>query len=321
MNKALTYLCALGAAACSLLTSCSSDAILTPDKTPPSYVALEVHSGRVLYSMNSNVKRPISMLTNLATAVVVLDWVKSHKVDLNRLITVPAAATVWQRTNQLSLRPGDSISVRDALYTTLMRDDSTCATTLAYACGSSLSSTNPELAFVAQMNNLARSLGMTSTVFKGSNGAVITQSSARDLALLGMYAVNDTSLLSITSQEGCIVTIHSPMGTRRQPFRNNNQLVGRNSAHVDGLKAGQSRSAGNCLIATSHRASVKRVNPATGKNATYAQRLLVVILGMPSSRARYDMAANFLRNGWNAWDRWLPTNDYMDRSKFIILPN
>ena len=321
MNKAFTYLCTLAVSVSGLFSSCSSQALLTPEKTQPSYVAMEVHSGRILYSMNSNTKRPISMLTNLATAVVVLDWVKAHKVDMNRLITVPAAATAMQRTNQLRLRPGDSISVRDALYTTLMRDDSSCAIALAYACGSSLSSTNPEAAFVAQMNNLARSLGMTSTVFKGPSGAVITQSSARDLALLAMYAINDTSLLSITSQPGCIVTIHSAQGTRRQGFKNHNELINSDAPHVDGLKSGQSGTAGNCLIATAHRASVKRVNPATGKNATYAQRLLVVILGMPSSESRYQMAASFLRHGWNKWEEWLPSNDYMDRSKFILLPN
>ena len=320
MNKALTYLCALGAAVSGLFTSCTYQSIVTPEKTTPSYVALEVNSGRVLYSSNSNLKRPIGMLTNLATAVVIMDWVKAYKVDMNRLITVPAEAVVWQRTNLLRLRPGDYISVRDALYSALMWDDSACATTLAYACGGSLSSRNPEGAFLTQMNNLARRLGMTSTVFKGTNGAVITQSSARDMALLGMYAINDTDLLAITAQTGCIVTIHTPAGKRSQTIRNNNKLLS-GSGHVDGLKVGQSRSAGSCLMVTARRASVKRVNPATGKEATFAQRLLVVMLGMPSSSSRYQETARFLRDGWNAWDAWLPTNDYLDRTKFILLPN
>lgn len=320
MKKALTYLCALGVVVSSLLSSCTHQEIITPEKTTPSYVALEVNSGRVLYASNSNLKRPIGMLVNLATAVVAMDWIKAYQVDMNRLITVPAGAVVWQRTNLLNLRPGDTISVRDALYSTLMWDDSACATTLAYASGSSLSNTNPEGAFIAQMNNLARRLGMTSTVFKGTNGAIITQSSARDMALLGMYAINDVDLMAITAQTGCIVTIHTPTGIRRQTIRNNNKLLS-GSGHVDGLKAGQSRSAGNCLMVTARRASVKRINPATGKEATFAQRLLVVMLGMPSSQTRYREAARFLRDGWNAWDAWLPTNDYLDRNKFIILPN
>ena len=63
MNKALTYLCALGGVVSSLLTSCVSQSILTPDKTTPSYIAMEVHSGRVLYASNSNIKRPIGRHT------------------------------------------------------------------------------------------------------------------------------------------------------------------------------------------------------------------------------------------------------------------
>lgn len=320
MSKALTYLCTLGVVVSSLFSSCSYQDIITPEKTTPSYVALEVNSGRVLYSSNSNLKRPIGMLTNLATAIVVMDWVRAHGIDMNLQIAVPAQAVIWQRTNLLRLRAGDTISLRDALYSTLMWDDSACATTLAYACGSVLSRGNPEGAFIAQMNNLARRLGMTSTVFKGSNGAVITQSSARDMALLGMYAINDTNLLAITAQTGCIVTIHTPAGSRQQTIRNNNKLLS-GSGHVDGLKVGQSRSAGSCLMVTARRASVKRINPATGKEATFAQRLLVVMLGMPSSTSRYQETARFLRDGWNAWDAWLPSNDYQDRTKFIILPN
>jgi hypothetical protein len=65
---------------------------------------------------------------------------------------------------------------------------------------------------------------------------------------------------------------------------------------------------------------VRAINPATGKEATFAQRLLVVMLGMPSSNTRYKEASRFLRDGWNAWDAWLPTNDYLDRTKFILLP-
>ncbi len=320
MKKALTYLSTLGVAISSLFSSCSYQNYITPEKTKPSYVALEVNSGRVLYSSNANIKRPIGMLTNLATAVVVMDWIKAYRVDKNRLITVPAGAVKSQRTNLLQLRAGDRISVRDALYSALMWDDSACATTLAYACGSTLSPRDPENAFISQMNNLARRLGMTSTVFKGSNGAVITQSSARDMALLGMYAINDIDLLAITAQTGCKVTIHSRYGNRVQTIRNNNKLLS-GSGHVDGLKVAQSRSAGNCLMVTARRASVKRINPMTGKEATFAQRLLVVMLGMPSSTSRYQETARFLRDGWNAWDAWLPTNDYQDRTKFIILPN
>lgn len=301
------------------MNSCAPQ-ILTPDKTTPSYVALEVYSGRVLYSSNANIKRPIGMLTNVATAAVVLDWVTAANINLDTIIEVPAEALRWQRTNLLKLRPGDRISLRDALYSALLWDDSACATAAAIACGRSLNASDPEEAFIAEMNKLALRLGMTSTTFKGTNGAVITQSSARDMALLGMYALLDTNLRNITSQSYVTANIYSPQGVRTQLIRNNNRLLPRGQ-NVDGIKVAQSRSAGSCIMVSSSRASVKRINPTTGKPGTYGQRLLVVMLGMPSSGARYGTAAKFLTNGWDAWDRWLPSNDYQDHSKFISLPN
>lgn len=320
MKRFLKGFGVLVAAIGGLLTSACAPQILTPDKTTPSYVTLEMYSGRVLYSSNANIRRPIGMLTNVATAVVVLDWVRAQNVDLNTMIEVPAEALRWQRTNLLKLRAGDRLSLRDALYSALLWDDSACATAAAIACGKTLSKSDPEDAFITEMNKLALRLGMTSTTFKGTNGAVITQSSARDMALLGMYALLDTNLRNITSQHYVTANIYTRAGVRTQVIRNNNRLLNRKQ-NVDGIKVAQSRSAGSCLMVSSSRASVKRTNPTTGQPGTYGQRLLVVMLGMPSSGARYGTADKFLANGWDAWDRWLPSNDYQDHSKFITLPN
>lgn len=320
MKRILKSFSILATLVSGLMVSSCAPQILTPDKTTPSYVALEVYSGRVLYSSNANIKRPIGMLTNVATAAVVLDWVSTQSIDLNTIIEVPAEALRWQRTNLLKLRPGDRLSLRDALYSALLWDDSACATAAAIACGRTLDESDPEEAFIAEMNKLALRLGMTSTTFKGTNGAVITQSSARDMALLGMYALLDTNLRNITSQRYVTANIYTPRGMRTQVIRNNNRLLP-TAENVDGIKVAQSRSAGSCLMVSSSRASVKRVNPTTGKPGTYGQRLLVVMLGMPSSGARYNTAGQFLANGWDAWDRWLPSNDYQDHTKFISLPN
>lgn len=291
-----------------------------PATTPPSYVVMETNSSRILYSSNAGMKRPIGMLANIATAAVALDWAKARHISMNQMLPVPETVLQWNSTNLLHLRPGDSISLRDALHSTLMWDDSAAAATLARACGLSLSSSNPDSAFISQMNQLAHKLGMNSTFFKGTNGAVITQSTARDMALLGMYALQDATIQGIASKRSCVATIHSASGTRTRTITNSNSALSA-SKSVDGLRAARSRTAGACLIATSKRASVKRLNPRTGQMSTYGQRLLVVILGMPSSRQRYNAASRFLHDGWGEWERWMKTYDLSDPTKFIILPN
>lgn len=320
MKKPLTILCSLAAVAATLLSSCSSTEGVRPEDTTPSYVCVEVNSGRLLYASNATEKRPIGMLANVATGCVVTDWVKAGNVNMDTLITVPAEATRWPKTNLLNLKPGEKLSIRDALYSTMMWDDSASAMTLAYACGSAISSGNPAGAFVDQMNRLAARLGMHSTYFKGPSGAQVSQSTARDMALLGMYATGNAALLGVCSRSGETVTIHSPSGSRTQTVRNNNKLLSF-SERVDGLKAANSRSAGSCIMVTATRQSVKRPHPQTGQIATYGQRLMVVMLGMPNSSNRNNTAAKFLRDGWDEWEQWLPTNDFKDSSKFISLPH
>lgn len=319
MNKLPLKLAGIFCAGSALLSSCTQiDTAPTAAEMQPSYVAMETNSGRILYAANPNEKRPVGMLANIATALVALDWINARGINLDTQLTVPAAACQWPATNLLHLRPGDRISLRDALHSTIMWDDSACATTIAVACGSTLSATDPEGAFIAQMNQLARTIGMTATRFKGSNGSVISYASARDMALLGMYAIEKPSFEAICSTRSYQATISSAAGTRQAQITNSNSLLANGT--VDGVRAARSISAGACVVATAKRASVKRTNPLTGQPATYAQRLLVVVMGMPTGQQRYKVASDLLRDGWGAWESWQATSDLSDSSKFIILP-
>lgn len=317
MKKLKSRIALLLTAGAALLSSCSMP--VASDMTP-SYVAMETNSGRILYAANPNERRPIGMLANVATAIVVLDWVNSKGVSMDTILSVPEAACQWPGSNLLHLRPGDRIPLRDALHSTIMWDDSASATTLAYACGSTLSMLDPEGAFIAQMNQMAAAIGMNATRFKGSSGATVSLASTRDLALMGMYAIEKPAFKGISSKKSHVATITDIYGRPRQvSITNSNRLLAYDN--VDGVKAARSRSAGCCLIATSTRSSVKMVNPATGKPATYGQRLLVVVAGMPTSEQRYSTATNLLRDSWKTWEEWQRSNDFTDHSKFIILPH
>ena len=296
--------------------SCTSmDTVTPPTERQPSYMVLETYSGRILFTQNPNELRPIGMLANVATAIVVLDWVNARGIDMGRMLTVPASACQWPQTNLLHLRPGDRISLRDALHSAVMWDDSACAITLAHACGSTINPQDPEGAFVAQMNQMGRTIGMRSTWFKGSSGAVITQSDTHDIARLGMYAMQKPSLRSICSQRSYVATIN---GSRTVTIVNSNSMLGEPS--VDGLRAARSAAAGSCLLVSAQRASVKLKNPRTGRLDTYPQRLLIVVLGAHSSQSRYKIAQLMLRDSWAAWEEWQKTDDFSNPYKFISLP-
>ncbi len=287
----------------------------------PSYLAVESNTGRVLYAFNANTRRKIGMLTNLATAAVVADWAKSHNIDLCSMMTVPTEVTRWNQTgtNLLKLQAGDKISVRDALYSALLSDDSACAITLAYRCGMDLNRHKPIEAFTVQMNQLASQLGMRNTYFEAAHGATSSRSTARDLALLSMYVQQKPAIQLVTSQASAICTIIQSNGNvRQQQVINTNQLINQNH-DVDGLKATRTAEAGGCLIASIRRPSVKRPDPTTGKELTYPQNMIIVILGM-GDKVRYKAANSFMQDGWSVWENWRTTYDTSELNKFILLP-
>ncbi len=318
-RKATTTLAGLTVALCAAVCSCTQ--VADPASLQPSYVTMETNSGRILYASNCDMRRPVGMLANIGTAVVAIDWIDACKVPMDTMLTVPESVMLYPRTNLMKLQPGERISLRDALHSTIMWDDSACAATLAHACGLSLSSSDPDGAFIAQMNKLATTLGMNATRFKGTHGGIISNSTARDMALLSMYAIERPLFQSISAKRNYVVTIESPMGGARQARVTNSNLMLAASEGVDGVRAARSASAGSCLAVSMKRPSVKLVNPQTGKPATYAQRLLVIILGAHTPKERYTMAGNFLRDGWRAWESWQKSNDFTEPAKFIILPH
>lgn len=309
------FLLTLIAATLGLVSCQHTENIKPPSERQPSYLAVETFSGRILYSGNPNERRPIGMLANIATAIVILDWVKNTPgVTMDKELVVPADACRWEKTNLLKLAPGDRISLRDALHSAIMWDDSACAATLAHACGSTIDPKKPEEAFVTQMNLMGKKIGMQSTRFKGSSGAIITHSDTNDMAKLGMFAVLKDELLGICAKRSYVATVN---GTRTVTIVNSNTML--NESSVDGIRAARSTAAGACLIATARRQSVKMTNPRTGREDTYPQRLLIVVLGAHSSDSRYKVTSLLLRDCWKAWEDWQKSDDFTDYSKFILL--
>lgn len=58
----------------------------------PSYIAIEANSGKLLFSSNAEEKRPVASLSQVATAMVALDWVARTRLPLDTFIAVPQEA-------------------------------------------------------------------------------------------------------------------------------------------------------------------------------------------------------------------------------------
>ena len=140
-----------------------------------SYIAVEAHSGRIVLELDADQKRPVASLTKIATAMVVLDWAHLSQTQMGQIAVVPAGAAAIGGSNPMGLIPGDQIALREAMYSMLLGSDNVSALTLATHVGRSIQAQSrlggtPTAAFVGEMNNLARVLGMRKTRFSRPSG-------------------------------------------------------------------------------------------------------------------------------------------------------
>jgi D-alanyl-D-alanine carboxypeptidase (penicillin-binding protein 5/6) len=267
------------------------------------WVVTDSITGVILDSSNPAKKLQIGSLTKIAAAMVVLDWADAQKRDLNELATVPQSAAGLGTTAGVGLTPGDQVTLRDLLYAALMQSDNQAAETLAAHVGRTLGSAQPVEGFVAQMNALARRLGMMRTRFLNPSGLdglerAEPYSTAEDLAKLAAYAMDNSAFRFYVSQKERKITIQTATGEQTQYLlRNTNELLGANG--VDGVKTGTTRKAGQCVIISAARPPESRQE---GAQVTITpRRLNVVVLGATD---RFGNANGLLQRGWKQYDAW-----------------
>jgi serine-type D-Ala-D-Ala carboxypeptidase (penicillin-binding protein 5/6) len=273
------------------------------------YAIADHDSGQILESEHADTKLPIASLTKIATAMVVIDWATKFKRNLSSVATVPADAAKLSSLAPSIFSPGDRVALRSLLYAALVQSDNIAAYTLASNLGSgfpneSEGSAPPEYAFVAQMNALARQLGMKSTRFQNAHGLEALEkhslhSTAADLAKLSIYAMSNSEFRFYVSQPSREISVESSTkGSTTVTLQNTNSLLGINK--IDGVKTGSTQRSGGCVIISAAR------TPETwtvgDEHFSRTRRLHVVVLG---SENRFDTARNILSRGWNIFDQWV----------------
>jgi D-alanyl-D-alanine carboxypeptidase len=154
-------------------------------------------SGKVLWSKNPDLQLAPASCTKIMTAVLVLQ----HYSSLGTMVRVPTVSTEHQVV-AIGLRPGDRISVQQALYAMMVKSANDAAVTLSVAISGT------ENRFVSLMNRRAQALGLTHTHFVNCRGTPRPghYSSARDLAKLGLYAMRDPRFRDLVGTKTRVIT-------------------------------------------------------------------------------------------------------------------
>ncbi|MGC1561000.1 MAG: D-alanyl-D-alanine carboxypeptidase family protein [Bradyrhizobium sp.] len=241
-------------------------------------LVVEADTGKVLQAENATYPWYPASVTKLMTAYVTLRAVKEGRITLDTLFTVsPVAAS--QSPSKMGFRPGTQVTVDNALKMMLVKSANDMAVVLAEGVGGSIDG------FSVLMNQNAQRLGMTQTSYVNPNGLPDDRqiTSARDLAILARAIIRDLPEYEYF--------VHIPsIRYGRRVIQNFNKLIGRYPG-ADGFKTGFICASGYNLVASATR---------DGK------RLIAVVLGSSSGKARAVKAAQLLERGFaNNTVSWL----------------
>lgn len=203
-------------------------------------LVMDVDSGKIIRQENAHEKRYPASLTKMMTLYLLFDALRKGEVKLSTKFKASKYAAKQPQTN-ISLRPGDKISVEDCIKALVVRSANDVAVVVAEGLGRS------EWNFSVMMTQKARQLGMKNTVFRNPNGLPNPRqyTTAYDMALLG------TALRHDFPQYYDYFTTNI-FRYKKRTYTGHNRVIGRFGG-VDGIKTGYINASGFNLVT-----SVKR---------------------------------------------------------------
>lgn len=259
---------AMVACACALFISGSAVA-----QTGRPELVIEADSGRVLHAAHASTPWYPASLTKLMTVYVVFDAIRNGEITLDTplVYSQEAAATPPAK---MGFKPGTIVTVDNALKMMVVRSSNDVTVMVAENLAGSVS------AFVTRMNTTARRLGMTGSRFINPHGlpgeGQVT--TARDMAVLARALYREFPQHSDLFRIGAI-----QFGGKTLPSYN--MLIGRYPG-AEGMKTGYIRASGFNLVGSATR---------------NGRRLIAVVMGTESGRARAEKAAELLEKGFASW--------------------
>jgi D-alanyl-D-alanine carboxypeptidase (penicillin-binding protein 5/6) len=266
----------------------------SPIPQPPAvdgraYLLIDHDSGRVLAEARADERMEPASLTKVMTSYAVFFALKEGRLKLDDMVTISEHA--WKAEGSRTfVQVGTQIPAEVLIKGMLVQSGNDATIALAEKVGGT------ESAFAQIMNTYAKRLGMKATNFENSDGLPSPNhyTTARDMAILSRAVIRD------------FPQYYAWYGLREFTWNNitqhnRNGLLLRDPT-VDGIKTGHTDSAGYCLITSAKRGGM---------------RLISIVLGSPSIKAREDASAALLNYGFTFFE----TGKVKARGDLIVKPH
>lgn len=213
-----------------------------PELTAQGIVIVDIFSGVTLYEKNPDIQFLPASTTKIMTALVALT-----DYSLSDIVTVKTAITEGQ---VMGLTSGETVTVENLLYATLVHSANDAAYTLAETAKGGVS------AFVGRMNELAKLYYLENTHFTNPVGFDDPNhyTTPKDLARLTRVAIQNPVFLKMVGIPQ--ITVSDTTFTRFHALKNVNELLGKIPG-IFGVKTGWTANAGQALVSIVQRGEHK----------------------------------------------------------------
>lgn len=238
---------------------------------------IEASTGEVLYEKNKNEKVSVASMTKMVAQIIILENIEKGTLTWDEKIKVSSNAA-GMGGSQIWLQPGEEMTVRDLMkgITMASANDATVAMAERIA--------GTEDAFVKQMNDKVKELGLKNTHFVNPTGLDEENhySSAYDMGLIAKELLKHEQILEFSKVYEDYIRQDTP---NKYWVVNTNKLV-RFYEGADGLKTGFTDNAGYCMAVTAKRDGM---------------RLVAIVLGEASGKVRNQETSELLDYGFNLY--------------------
>ena len=239
-------------------------------------VLMEANSGKIIFAKEENKEVAVASMTKMVAQILILDAIREEKISWDDVVTVSQTAADMGGS-QIYLSVGEKISIRDLFKGISMASANDATVQMAEVLAGS------EAAFVEEMNQKVKDLGLKHTVFKNCTGLDEDghYSSAYDMAMIAReLVVNYPEIFEFSS----VYEDYLRKDTENEFWLVNTNKLVRFYEGADGLKTGHTDAAKYCLAATAKKDNL---------------RFIAIVLGEENSNTRNQEVMSLLDYGFN----------------------
>lgn len=268
-----------------------------PQLLSESYVLIEASTRTVLHEKDMHKVLPPASITKIMTLLLIYEALEEGVITKETVVTTTEHAASMGGS-QVYLEAGEQQTVETLIKCiSISSANDACVAMAEHLAGT-------EEAFVEEMNQKAKELGMNNTHFVNCCGLDVDGhvSTAYDIALMSAELMHRfPDVMQYTTTRIDTMTHTTNKGTSEFGLTNTNKLLSSYEG-ITGLKTGSTGKARYCLSATATRNDID---------------MIAVVLSAPDTKTRFKEAATLLTYGFSQCKVY--TDDHSDLAPVKVL--